>query len=51
MTGGIPEQRNCGSPCLRGNPARFGPGITLLIDKVEKLPSCSCVAERAMMVF
>ena len=38
-------------PFLRGDAAGFGPPFTVLIDKIEKVRSCSCVAERAMMVF
>src|ERR1700722_20857377 len=36
---------------LCGHGAAFGPPFTVLIDKIEKLRSCSCVAESAMMVF
>ena len=46
--------RNCGKPSLpflRGDAAGFGPPFTVLIDKMEKMRSCSCVAESAMMLF
>jgi hypothetical protein len=46
---GVAENHRC--LFLRGDAAGFGPLSTFLIDKIEKVRGCSCIAERAMMVF